>query len=118
LRLRDLDQYWYGQFTLLWQKPEHYSSPVTPGERGKIVSWLHSQLKKINHEQSSDMIISTYDSYLVDQVKAFQLRQGLNADGIVGPITIIHLNTLSGMNVPSLTPVPMSSALPSITQQG
>jgi general secretion pathway protein A len=116
--LRDLDRYWYGQFTLLWQKPENYSSPVTPGDRGNIVSWLYSQLTKIDHDQSAGMIISTYDDYLVDRVKALQLRQGLNADGIVGPITIIHINTLSGMNVPSLKPVPTSSTVPLITTQG
>jgi general secretion pathway protein A len=118
VKLSDLDRYWYGQFTLLWQKPEHYSSSVTPGDSGYMVNWLYKQLSKIDHDSSANMVISTYDDYLVDKVKAFQLRQGLHADGIVGPITIIHINTLSDMNVPSLIPVPKSSTMPPAVKQG
>ena len=118
VKLSDIDRYWYGQFTLLWQKPDHYSSPVSPGDSGYMVNWLYTQLKKIDHDNSANMIISTYDDYLVKKVKALQLRQGLHADGIVGPITIIHINTLSGMKVPSLSPVPMPSIQPSVAKQG
>ena len=103
VRLYDLDKHWYGQFTLLWNKPEHYSSSITPGDRGDIVNWLATQLAKINNS-TSDTIIHTYDTYLIEKVIAFQNNQGLAADGIVGPVTIIHLNTQSGMQVPSLTP--------------
>jgi len=118
VKLSDLDRYWYGQFTLLWQKPEHYSSSVTPGDSGYMVNWLYKQLSKIDHDSSANMVISTYDDYLVNKVKAFQLRQGLHADGIVGPITIIHINTLSDMKVPSLIPVPRSSNMPPAVTQG
>jgi len=104
--LRELDRYWYGQFTLLWQKPEHYTSPVTPGDSNNIVNWLYQQLTRIDHEQPLNRIANTYDDYLVSKVKALQLRQGLKADGIVGPITIIQINTLSGMDVPTLSATP------------
>ncbi|VAW55621.1 General secretion pathway protein A [hydrothermal vent metagenome] len=102
--LYELDRHWYGQFTLLWNKPDNYSSSITPGDSGEIINWLTVQLAKINNN-SSDVIISTYDDYLIEKVIAFQARQGLTADGIVGPVTIIHLNTQSGMQVPSLTPL-------------
>ena len=58
--------------------------------------------------------MNTYDDNLVKRVIAFQSQHGLTADGIVGPITIIHLNTQSGMKVPSLVP-PSSLQL---TKQG
>jgi general secretion pathway protein A len=103
IRLHDLDKHWYGQFTLLWNKPEHYSSSITPGDRGNIVNWLATQLAKINNSPSN-AIIHTYDNYLIEKVITFQTAQGLAADGIVGPVTIIHLNTQSGMQVPSLGP--------------
>jgi general secretion pathway protein A len=103
IRLHDLDKHWYGQFTLLWNKPEHYSSSITPGDRGNIVNWLATQLAKINNSPSN-AIIHTYDNYLIEKVITFQTAQGLAADGIVGPVTIIHLNTQSGMRVPSLEP--------------
>jgi len=118
VKLSDLDRYWYGQFTLLWQKPEHYSSSVTPGDSGYMVNWLYQQLSKIDHDSSANMVISTYNDYLVNKVKAFQLRQGLHADGIVGPITIIHINTLTDMKVPTLIPLPGSSNMPSAVKQG
>ena len=44
----------------------------------------------------------SYDENLVEKVKTFQARHGLVADGIVGPVTIIHLNNKSGMDVPTL----------------
>jgi len=49
-----------------------------------------------NHNKS-------YDDELIKKVKAFQAQHGLAADGIVGPVTIIHLNTKAGMDVPTLT---------------
>ncbi|MCK4709071.1 MAG: peptidoglycan-binding protein, partial [Gammaproteobacteria bacterium] len=47
--------------------------------------------------------VTTYDEKLISRVKKFQAEHGLTADGIVGPVTIIHLNTESGLNVPTLT---------------
>ena len=110
VRLSDLDKYWYGQFTLLWNKPIHYTSAITPGDSGDIINWLNTQLIKINNTQSTD-IMSTYNDYLIKKVKAFQLQYGLTADGIVGPVTIIHINTQSGINAPSLMPSPKTPAM-------
>jgi len=108
ISLHELDKHWYGQFTLLWNKPENFSSSITPGDSGEIINWLTTQLAKINNN-SYDAIISTYDDYLIEKIIAFQSREGLTADGIVGPVTIIHLNTKSGMQVPSLTPLKSQS---------
>jgi len=107
VKLNDLDKYWYGQFILLWRKPGDYASAIEPGDSGGIINWLNTQLTKINNRSSHDTIIGTYDDQLVDKIKAFQIKQGLIADGIVGPVTIIHLNTEAGMNVPSLLPTPI-----------
>ena len=61
------------------------------------------------------MMFSTYDDDLLNEVKNFQLQQGLAADGIVGPVTIIHLNTHAGQKVPLLIPAAASSPLASPT---
>ncbi len=113
IKLEDLDKYWYGQFILLWNKPEKYSSIITPGDRGDIINWINIQLTKINNSQPSS-IINTYDDFLIEKIKTFQSEHGLTADGIVGPVTIIHLNTRSGMDTPSL----ISSPLTTDTKQG
>ena len=99
VRLSDLDKYWYGQFILLWHKPEHYSYAITPGDKGNIVSWLSTQFADETPESNPS---DSYDEALIERVKAFQTEHGLVADGIVGPVTIIHLNTRSGMDVPTL----------------
>ncbi len=110
VKLSDLDKYWYGKFVLLWQKPEHYSSAIKPGNSGKIINWLNTQLIKINGTQSAD-IINTYNNRLIKEVKTFQSQHGLTADGIVGPVTIIHINTQSGIKAPSLIPSSLASAM-------
>ena len=100
IKLSDLDQYWYGQFILLWRKPANYSSAITPGDSGSIIAWLSTQFAD---EIPEDNFSDSYDAALIKRVKAFQTQHGLASDGIVGPVTIIQLNTRSGMDVPTLT---------------
>lgn len=113
VRLNELDKYWHGKFILLWQKPMHYSTTISPGDSGAVINWLNTQLEKTDN-RLPDSTINTYDDYLVKRVIEFQSQHGLSADGIVGPITIIHLNTQSGMKAPSLAP---ASSL-QLTKQG
>jgi len=99
IRLSDLDRFWYGKFILLWKKPQNYSTAISPGDSGNIITWLNAHFtgeQAENHNKS-------YDDELIKKVKAFQAQHGLAADGIVGPVTIIHLNTKAGMDVPTLT---------------
>jgi len=100
IKLSDLDRYWYGQFILLWRKPDNYSSAIKPGDSSNIVTWLSAQFADEMHDNNFS---DSYDAALIKRVKAFQTQHGLAADGIVGPVTIIHLNTQSGMDVPTLT---------------
>lgn len=102
VKLSDIDKYWFGKFLIFWKKPENYTSVILPGDSGEIVDWLNTQILKVNND-SSDMIVSTYNQRLVNKIKTFQSQHGLTADGIVGPITIIHLNTQSGTDVPTLS---------------
>ncbi len=104
LKLDDLDRYWYGQYILLWQKPASYVSAVSPGGNGEIINWLNEKLNIVNKIEPSNTPINSYSKPLVEKVKSFQLKQQLTADGIVGPLTIIHLNTESGMQAPTLVP--------------
>lgn len=102
VKLSDIDRYWFGKFLIFWKKPENYTSVILPGDSGEIINWLNTQMLKVNND-FSDMIVSTYDERLVNKIKNFQSQHGLTADGIVGPITIIHLNTQTGSDVPTLS---------------
>jgi general secretion pathway protein A len=97
IKLSELDRYWYGQFVLLWKKPKNYLSAITPGGKSQIVHWL-----KLQFDDEKLSINNFYDKALVSKVKNFQSQEGLVADGIVGPVTIIHLNTRSGIDIPRL----------------
>jgi murein L,D-transpeptidase YcbB/YkuD len=45
---------------------------------------------------------STYGEEMVGEVRTFQIEKGLRPDGIVGPLTIIHLANAVGSNEPVL----------------
>ena len=96
LDLEQVEQSWYGEYTLLLQAPPDGRLYMKIGDRGPVVSWLRQQLKQA---QGVDIPASDpldFDYALQKQVLVFQRDQGLVADGIVGKNTMIHLNTESG----------------------
>ena len=105
LAIEQVEQSWYGDYTLLLQPPPGGRLFMKTGDRGPVVSWLRQQL-----ELAQGVVIPTadplvFDFVLQEQVLDFQRKHGLVADGIVGKNTIIHLNTASGREgVPRLLP--------------
>jgi len=92
---------WFGHYTLLWRAPPGYTRDIRPGDTGKVIDWLNKALLKV--QGGSTISGDTFDERLVRSVRAFQRRNRLNPDGIVGAMTIIHLNTESGAHVPVLS---------------
>ncbi len=98
-----LDRHWLGQYSLLWRPPELYTRPLMPGDQGTMVRWLKHSLAKIFQTDSvSSDNTNVYEGKLIDTVKQFQRRNQLTTDGVVGPLTLIHINTALGMLVPVL----------------
>jgi len=98
-----LDRHWLGQYSLLWRPPELYTRPLMPGDQGTMVRWLKHSLAKIFQTDSvSSDNTDVYEGKLIDTVKQFQRHNQLTADGVVGPLTLIHINTALGMPVPVL----------------
>lgn len=100
-----LDAHWYGDYTLLWQKPPYYNNALKPGNNGPVVQWLDQQLVRIYGQKETPSISDTYSDELVSQVKLFQQSKGLFPDGIAGPRTLIHLNNELGLQAPQLLSV-------------
>ncbi len=103
--VEQLKFYWRGEFSLLWRMPPGYKDLIKPGHAGKVVAWLSQAMNGINkqiHRVSAQHKHSYYDENLVQQVKAFQLREGLRSDGVVGVKTLIHINQFSGKTAPML----------------
>jgi len=97
-----LEKHWYGEFSLLWQPPPFYQQAILPGSDGSVVQWLGQQLARLSDQGSTPTIHDTYSEELVSQLKQFQQSKGLIPDGIAGPLTLIHLNTETGVPAPRL----------------
>jgi general secretion pathway protein A len=85
----DLEKQWFGSYTILWQPPPGYSKPIKPGAEDQDVEWLSNQIQKATGLESTSTDLS-------QMVTAFQKSEGLIADGIAGPETLIHLNSSVG----------------------
>lgn len=100
--VKDIEKKWHGDYILLWNLPPDYKGEIYPGSKGINVDWIDIQLAVIQGRKARKQKLITYDYNLVRQVKKFQLTEGLAPDGIVGPKTIIHLNTAAGNTAPKL----------------
>jgi general secretion pathway protein A len=100
--LSELAQSWFGLYVAVWRFPPGLNGLLGAGQRGKGVIWLRETLGAIDGipDNGSDL----YDSALEKRVRAFQLADGIQPDGQVGPLTAIRLNVRRGEAVPRLVP--------------
>ena len=94
---------WLGDYTLLWRMPPNYQGMIKVGDRGPQVDWLYEQLSKVQNKPVGNKTNVIFDEAMSREVKKFQLTSGLQPDGIVGPHTLILLNTAVGADTPELT---------------
>jgi general secretion pathway protein A len=103
VRIGELGPRWQGEFILLWRPPPAYRTTMQLGAREPLVAWLSDRLAQLEG-QAAPVSGDTFDERLAKRVKVFQFRAGLVPDGIVGPQTLIHLNSAAGGRVPRLIP--------------
>lgn len=102
-----IERWWFGDFTILWRTPPDYRGDIKPGDSGAPVKWLGRQLSRSLHVAVEPGRGLVYDKEMVKKVKKLQLANGLTPDGIVGPRTMILMNsegesegeTLNGVQV-------------------
>lgn len=93
LPISEIDAHWHGQFMLLWRSPIG-SESLRTGARGGDVLWLRTLLDRLLPEAAVPSATpSLYDAALAERVRQFQSSQDLNPDGVVGIMTLIHLNS-------------------------
>jgi len=92
----------HNDFTLLWKTPQGYDAPVRPGHQGKLVALLATQVTQALNQSWIGAPRTLYDETLKEQVKILQRQEGLNPDGVAGPMTWIHINRLNQRKAPSL----------------
>lgn len=97
-----LDQFWRGDFTLLWKKPPGYHSPLQPGAIAPLSKWLAYQMDVWEKKPNPELGRASYDPQLVERVKAFQRSVGEADDGVVGVSTLIQLSRRTDNSIPAL----------------
>jgi general secretion pathway protein A len=98
--LNKLAESWFGQFVVLWNVPPNFKEPLFANQHGLTVTWLRHAMEIADgiRDNGSDV----FDATLARRVRAFQLSSGIKPDGLVGPLTVIRLNMLSGKAGPPL----------------
>lgn len=92
--LAEVERYWHGQFVLLWRPPVGHEV-LRAGDRGADVAWLRDLLDRLQPDAAGGAGVpdDVYDAALAERVRRFQAAHALEADGVVGTLTLIHLNS-------------------------
>ena len=92
---------WFGDYSLLWRVPPWESRLIEPGNTRDREVWLQRALKEA--EKALSMARGSTEVDIESRVEAFQRQEGLRADGVVGPLTIIRFNHYLGRSAPTLS---------------
>jgi general secretion pathway protein A len=101
--LSALASQWSGYYSLLWRVPPITQKVIRPGDRGEAVEWLSRQLAQLQGRAVGEKPDWVFDYTLVNQIRQFQLSQGLIPDGSAGPQTLARLVNLADQTAPKLS---------------
>lgn len=101
--LAALAQRWKGDFATLWRTPA--GQLERDGSSGPGVDWIAARLATARGEPAP-AAGARLDARLQEQLRAFQVAQGLPADGRPGPLTYMQLNRVAGVDEPRLRTQP------------
>lgn len=88
----EFDQRWDGSLLYLWKPPAVYSGVLYPGSKNSaMVEWLQMQLARIFVDYEYIIGGGIYSDPIAAVVADFQSEQGLKADGLLGPRTLLRL---------------------------
>jgi general secretion pathway protein A len=91
--LASLAEIWRGDFSTFWRAPPGYLKKAGDGE--SLAEWLAGRLATLQGTTPEIQVLKP-------RVQAFQLAQGLQADGVAGPVTLMQLNRATGIDEPRL----------------
>ena len=113
--LDQLNEYWLGQFLLLWKPPLLPIPVIKTGIVNEAVIWVRKRLDIIEGVRSEPKIPSPrFDQALKQRVIAFQRQHQLSPDGIVGEQTLLALQALSAQ-APVLWSTPVSGLVETLS---
>jgi len=89
---------WFGAYLVAWPQAPGWPAVVGRGDKGPAVATIMEMAARVNVPYDGE---SEFDAAFERWLKGFQTRNGLEADGIVGRKTLLHLMTAS-INEPQL----------------
>lgn len=100
LPLTTLADIWRGDYATLWRLPPGHQGELRQGDTGAAGIWLRQQFELLAAQQPQYAPTRSLNS----RIEAFQRSQGLEADGLAGPMTFMQLNQVGGVKEPRLKP--------------
>lgn len=99
LEREQLDRFWSGHFTLVFRQSPNHQSFLWPNSEGSDISWMRQALAGVmgsdgldaNKDESE---LARFDPALRDRLIQFQREHLLDADGIMGPLTLFTLDKM------------------------
>lgn len=89
--IQEILPFWKGIFLVLWKPPGIDFQILYPGQKSNDILWIRQRLDQIQGATETVSSADFYDANLEVRVKRFQHQQQIAQDGLVGPLTIIHL---------------------------
>jgi len=92
--LNKINEFWLGQFLLLWQPPMLPVPVIQMGITNDAVIWIRKHLDIIEKVRPPHALSLRFDYALKRRVIAFQRQHKLAPDGVVGEQTMLALQAL------------------------
>ncbi len=99
LALTTLADIWRGEYTTLWRQPPGQSGRLGNGNSGPAAVWATAQLNNLQQQGALPADAVSFEQ----KVRAFQRANGLEADGIAGPMTFMLINRAVNLDEPRLS---------------
>ena len=87
-----VESLWLGTYLIAWPQAAGWPSLIRQGATGPAVATIMEMATRVDDPYSGEPV---FDASFELWLKNFQLRNGLEADGIVGRNTLLHLMTSS-----------------------
>ncbi len=100
----EIEKMWPERYLILWLPPSLDFDIIRPGDKGNLILWLRRNVDRVLGTTAQTDSGNVYDAQLVARVKTFQSQVGLVPDGLVGELTMLHLNSaIMDENIPVLS---------------
>lgn len=93
VNVRELTNFWFGEYLLLWRPQSGQVKEYFPGMRDEGIKWLRASLAEIQGKPVIPINSDVYDAELEARVREYQRDRRLTVDGLVGYRTQITINT-------------------------